>query len=271
MRAKEPTRTISVLTLSPDSFVIVPGYLEILPDSVISRCNSNQRLSISSMVASWLEVPIFFANSPIHSPRLAYWLEMRDPSKPPRVSPATCWRTPKSSRRLPRRLSSCSVKSPMRISFSSNWVSSRSERRCSRRRSASASCNKRACSAFSFAKRCSRAVFSRDSTTRRACTFSKSSSKELASFTTKSLAGVALSSAMLTGAKAAAATASAAAASSFVLFKSCNVSLIIVLLPLQLPASSACRLTLADEPCEYPDVPRLGKNYQQTHKHELLG
>ena len=185
---KAPTRITSVSTRSPVSLLTVAEKRDTLPDSVISRCSSNQSCSISSMVASCDAVPIFAASSPSHSPRPGNSKLMMDVSKRPRVSPATCCSTPNSSRSEPRRLSNCSCMSPMRISFSSKRVSSRSLRCSSRRRSAFALSSSCCWSARRCTNSRSRRTWSRLSTTRRSSTFFKSSPKVSALTTSRSSA-----------------------------------------------------------------------------------
>ena len=90
IRLKTPTRITFLSTSSPPGTTTLALNLTTLPDSVISRCSSNQRRSISSSDASWVLEPIFSASLVKNLVRSGNWMSVRELSNLARASPAAC-------------------------------------------------------------------------------------------------------------------------------------------------------------------------------------
>ena len=171
-----PTRITGRVSSSPCAVMTFAGKRTTFADSVISRCNSNHRRSSSSIDASLLDCPIFFARSVRNSSRSLNWICVNELSNWPRASPAACCNTPNSSFRLPSRSRSCFSSAASFFSFSSNSFSSRALRFSWRTCSAFISASFFFWLALSALNARMRAAFSCASLTRPVCTcFSNSS------------------------------------------------------------------------------------------------
>ena len=166
MTLNAPTRTTSRWLNSPEGVATSAENLAMEPCSFTSRSNSYQTRSISSTLGSLSEPLILAISSFRKTSRSGNWEETRDTSIWEARSPVAAVRWPNSSDRVPRRSFNCSCFAAISSSLSSNCFSRRAERRSSLVRSCSARRSSAAWLALSWAKRCSRAAFSREAVAR---------------------------------------------------------------------------------------------------------